>query len=130
MIDDKYTRDVSFPLRFDEDADLALDEDEAVIEQALQIIAFTPRGSVILTETLGSNMQLDVFEQLDEATELSIDSSLRRAFEENEPRVFLDREFQFDESPDEHKLIVIAPYTIIVTGQLAVSRFIIQRPAI
>jgi phage baseplate assembly protein W len=126
--DVKYARDVSFPLRFDEDCDLFLDENEAIIDQSIQLIAFTNKGNVILTEDFGSSINLSVFDPLDTETELIIDTSLRQAFEANEPRVFLDKEFVFDESADESTLIIMVPYRIKVNGKLAASRIITDRP--
>jgi phage baseplate assembly protein W len=128
MIDENYARDISWPLRFDEDCDLAVDEDREVIDQALHLLAFIRRGEVPLTETFGSALEDSIFDFLDDATELAIDSSLRRAYEANEPRVFLDREFLFDESPDERKLVIIIPFRIVVTGEAATSRIVVSRP--
>lgn len=127
-VDTKYARDISFPMQFTEDCDLYMDEDQDIIEQSLQLITFIPQGSFRLFPNLGSVAELAVFDPLDEETTLIFDTSLRNAFETLEPRVFLDKEFTFDESADESKLVVIIPYKIKVTGELAASRFIIPRP--
>lgn len=127
-VDANWARDVSFPFRFTEDCNLELDEDEAVVEQALNLISFIPKGTIILFSVMGSALEISVFDQLDEETELLIDTSMREAFEELEPRVFLDKEFVFDQSPDEQKIIVIVPYHIKVTGRLTANRFTIARP--
>ena len=127
-IDPKWARDIGFPFRFTEDCNLVLDEDEAIIDQALQLITFVKKGTVILFNVFGSAVEVSVFDPLDDATELVIDTSLRLAFEELEPRVFLEREFTFDQTADELKLIIIAPYKIKVTGKLTSSRFIVDRP--
>jgi len=127
-LDTKYARDISFPLRFNDDCDLLMDEDQEVIDQALQLITFIPQGSIRLTPQFGSAILLSVFDQLDDETELIIDTSLRNAFETLEPRVFIDKEFIFDQSADERKLIVVVPYRIKVTGDLSASRFVIDRP--
>lgn len=127
-LDTRYARDVSLPMQFDADCDLLLDEDQEVIEQSLQLLTFIPQGSFRLFPDLGSAAQLAVFDPLDEETTLIFDTSLRNAFETLEPRVFLDKEFTFDETADEQKLVVIVPYKIKVTGDLAASRFVIPRP--
>ena len=128
--DTKYARDISLPFRFDEDCDLAVDEDEAIIDQSVHVIAFTKKGSVILTESLGSSLEFSVFDPLSSESELVIDTSLRQAFELNEPRVFLDKEFTFDESADESTLFVLIPYRIKITGKLSASRIVIPRPLV
>lgn len=127
-LDTKYARDLSFPLRFTEDCDVLMDENQEIIDQSLQLITFIPQGSFRLFPDLGSAAQLGVFDPLDEETTLIFDTSLRSAFETLEPRVFLDKEFTFDETPDESKLVVIVPYKIKVTGALSASRFVIPRP--
>lgn len=127
MIDTTYARDVALPLKFDEDCNLTLDENEAIIDQAIHIIAFTRAGAIPLFITMGSEAQLGLFEPNDETTQLAIDSSLRIAFEQNESRVYLDREFVFDETADGTSLMIIIPYTIIVNGKLVTSRFIVPR---
>lgn len=127
-LDTAYARDISFPLQFTEDCDLYMDEDQEVIDQSLQLITFIPQGSFRLFFNMGSVIQLAVFDPLDEEATLILDTSLRNAFETLEPRVFLDKEFTFDESADELKLLVIVPYKIKVTGELAASKFVILRP--
>lgn len=127
-LDTKYARDISFPLQFNEDGDLLMDENQEIIDQALQLITFIPQGSFRLNPAMGSTVRLAVFDLLDQETELIIDTSMRNAFETLEPRVFLDKEFTFDESADESKLVVIVPYKIKVTGELSASRFVIPRP--
>ncbi len=126
--DVKYTRDLSFPMQYNEECDTLLDEDEEVIEQSLQLITFTNRGTVLLFDGFGSTIQPSVFDPLDDTTQLAIDTSMRTSFEINEERVFIDKEFSFDETPDENKLVIIIPYKIKVTGRLTASRFIIPRP--
>ncbi len=124
----RYARDVGYPFRFDADCDLALDEDENVIDQALILITFTPAGSVILFLELGCDIDFSVFDPLEPATQLAIDTSLRMAFEKLEPRVFLDREFIFDEIPDANELLVVVPYMIKNTNQMWNTRLTIPRP--
>ena len=125
--DTKWARDVSFPFQFLDDCDLVQDENEEVVDQALILITFTRNGVVLLTSNFGSALTSSVFDQLDDVTELEIDSTLRRAFETQEPRVFLDREFIFDETAGANKLIVLVPYRIVVTGKYTVARLVIPR---
>jgi len=127
-LDTSYARDVSFPIRFTEECDVLLDEDQEVIEQALQMITFISSGSVRLYPQFGSAAHLVVFDQLDEGSSIILDTSLRTAFESLESRVILDKEFIVDESADELKFIVIVPYRIRVTGELAATRLVIDRP--
>lgn len=129
-VDTRYARDFSFPFQFNEDCDLLMDEDQEIIDQALQLITFIPQGSIRLFPEMGSSAQLAVFDPLDEETTLIFDTSLRNAFESLEPRVFLDKEFVFDESADEQKLVVIVPYKIKVNGDTTASRFVIDRPLV
>lgn len=126
--DPKYARDVSLPFRFTEDADIWLDEDQEVLDQALNLIAFTPQGTIPLAYELGTFLLFSVFDPLDPPTRLAIDTSLRKAFERLEPRVVLNDQFIFDETPDENKLIVIVPYHVAATGLRTVARFVISRP--
>lgn len=127
-VDTRYARDISFPLRFGEDCDLLMDEDQEIIDQSLQLITMVPSSTIRLFPQFGSAVSSSVFDPLDEETELIIDTSMRTAFEALEPRVFLDREFTFDQTPDESKLIVIVPYSIKITGALAATKFVIDRP--
>lgn len=126
-LDTAYARDLYFPLTFTDDCDLLMDEDVAVIDQSLQFITFIRQGTIRLFPEMGSYADRAVFDQLDEETELLIDSSLRSAFEALEPRVVLDKEFAFDETADEERIVVLVPYTIKVNGKLASSRFVIPR---
>lgn len=122
-----FAADVGVPFRFSEDCDLYVDEDEAIIDQALNLITFTPQGTVPLASTFGSQAELSVFDQLDSSTELILDTSLRNAFESQEPRAVLDKEFKFDESADQKKLVVIVPYRVSVTGKLFATRLVIGK---
>jgi phage baseplate assembly protein W len=123
-----YARDVSFPMRFDEDCDLFMDEDELLIDQSLQIIAFLPNGTVILFRDMGSGVEASVFDPSDRLTELVIDTSLRTAIESLEKRVTLDRDFVFDSTPDELKVVVAVPFRVAATGKLFTSRIVIAKP--
>lgn len=128
--DQRYTRDISFPFRFNEDCDLLMDENEELIEQALNLITFIRSGTIRLFQSLGSSVALALFDQLDAETELIIDTSLRNAFETNEPRILIDKEMTFDQTPDERKLIVIVPYRIKITAKLAATKLVIDRPLV
>lgn len=125
-----YARNVSLPLRFDASADLALDTDEELIDQAIQLVVFTLTGSFPLFTDFGSTTIANVFDPLDNATQLQFDNSIRNGLTNHEPRVFLDKEFIFDERRDQNELIVIVPFKIKVTGRLAASRVIIPRPPV
>ena len=57
-LDTTYARDVSFPIRFTEECDVLLDEDQEVIEQALQMITFILSGSIRLYPQFGSAAHL------------------------------------------------------------------------
>lgn len=126
--DTRYARDIAFPFQFNEDCDLRMDEDNEVIEQALQLLTFIKKGSVRLHGTIGSEIKLALFDTLDEETELIIDASLRAAFEENERRIILDKEFVFDQSADESTLFVIVPYRVVITGLSTATKLIVERP--
>ncbi len=126
----RYARDISLPFRFDSDCDLAVDEDEDVLEQAIILIAFTPTGTIILDVNFGTDFTISVFDPLDEETQLQIDTSLRMSIEEHEPRIFFDKEFIFDELADSNELLVIVPFVIKNTNQRWSSRLTIPRPPV
>lgn len=127
-VDTAYARDISFPLRFGEECDLLMDEDQEVIDQAITLITFIPSGSIILFPQMGSAAQLILFDQLDETSQLIMDTALRNSLESLEPRIMLDKELVFDESADEKKLICLVPYRIKVNGELTAIRMVIDRP--
>ena len=124
---DEWARDIALPFRFDADCDLVQETDHEVVDHALNIIAFTPNGTVILFNEMGCALEASVFEMMDEETRLIIDTSLRTAFESQEPRIYLDKEMVFDESPDEKTLFIIVPYKIKVNGELTATKFIVPR---
>lgn len=127
-VDTAYARDISMPFRFNEECDILMDEDQEVIDQALILITFIPAGLIRLFPEMGSGAHLVLFDQLDDESTIILDTALRNAFESLEPRVFLDREFIFDESPDQLKIITIVPYKIKVTGELSATRLVVPRP--
>jgi phage baseplate assembly protein W len=124
-----YARDISFPMTFTEDCDLFIDENEQIINQALVLIVRTPKGTSVLFGDFGTDLMISLFDPNDDETQLLIDTSLRNSIELLEPRIFLDKDFVFDESTDGSKIIVLIPYKIIITGQSLVSRFIYRNLA-
>jgi len=126
--DSTFARDISFPLRFDSECNLATDEDEEVVEQALNLITFLPQGTLPLFPDMGSTAVLTVFDPLDAGSKLSLDTSIRMAVSRLEPRVVLDKEFTIEESADELKIIAIIPYRIIVNNKSGAVRLTIPRP--
>jgi hypothetical protein len=127
-IDTKYARDISMPFQFDAECDLLMDEDQEVIDQSMNLITFIRSGVIRLFPTMGSGAMAAVFDQLDIYAETILDTSLRTAFEAQDPRVFLDKQFIFDETPDEGKVIIVVPYKIKVNGQLTATKLVIDRP--
>ena len=95
--DPRYARDITFPLRFDADCDLGMDENEKVIEHSLIMIIFTRKGSMILFRRFGSDIESTLFDLMDpdDAATLALDTSLRVGIDEFEDRVFLDLEGPF-----------------------------------
>jgi len=127
-IDTHYARDVSFPIQFSSECDMLLDEDQEVVEQSLLLITFIPVGALRLFTVMGSSVTLAVFDQLDNAAVLTIDTTLRSAFDILEPRIQVDKQMIVDESPDNHFIVVIVPYAIKVNGQTDATRLTIPRP--
>ncbi|MCG8436003.1 MAG: hypothetical protein MJA83_18440 [Gammaproteobacteria bacterium] len=128
--DQAFARNISYPMRFTQDADLFLDENEEVIDQSLFIIVFTRSGFFLLTPELGNQIEANVFDPLDSESTLQMDTSLRNGIEANDPRVFIDREFEFDETTDSLGVTILIPYTIVLTGESVASKFIVPRNAV
>lgn len=126
--DPRYARDISFPFRYDENCDLALDENEQVIDQSVYILVFSRRGGIVLYREFGSEVELSVFDQLDDVLELELDTSIREAISRFEGRVLLDKELTFDELADSSKIQVVLPITIKNTGQQYYARLNLPRP--
>lgn len=128
QVDTSYARDISFPLRFNEDCDLFLDEDQEVVEQAINLAVFVSAGSIRLYPKFGSSINLSLFENFSQELQLILDTSIRSAIEGLEPRLVLDKEFVFDVSADEKRIICIIPYRLVTTGEISATRLVIDRP--
>lgn len=126
--DPRYARDISYPFRYDADCDVALDENEQVIEQSLILIVFTQTGTVVLFREFGCDVEESVFDQLDDAMELAMDTSIRLGIENFEDRVILDRNPIFDEYADSNRVLVILPITLANTGQQLSVKIPYPRP--
>ena len=128
--DQAFARNISFPFRYTDDADLFIDENEEVVDQSLFIIVFTREGTFLLTPDLGTKIEASAFDPLDAESNLQMDTSLRNGIERNDPRVFIDREFTFDEVAQNNSVVITIPYTIVVTGKAIASRFVVPRNAV
>ncbi len=122
-----YATDIAFPFRFTEDCDLQQDIDSQLINQSVMIIGMTPTGTVPLDRYLGNEAANLVFDPLDDETMLAVDTSLRNAFARNESRIYLDKEFTFDEDTSGSKVIVTIPYRIVITNELMTTRLPLRK---
>lgn len=119
MADDNYAVDVGLPFRFTEDCDILLDVDDAIIQQALDLITFTPAASLLLFPEMGSEITTSVFDPLDPVSNILIDNSIRKAMQKLEPRIVLDKKFIFTDDPDNNKKSVLVPGRVVPTNRPA-----------
>lgn len=120
----QYENNIAYPFRFTEDCDLVTQTDSDVIKSYLKVLISVSRGTVPLTVYFGTALELSVFEAMTEEDQLSLDSSIRSAIQNNlGDKVRIDQEIIFDELASYDGYSVLIPITIIANGEATYVKY-------
>ncbi|MFB6155712.1 MAG: GPW/gp25 family protein [Haloferacaceae archaeon] len=107
-------RGVAFPVETDASGALAVAEGDDDIEQAIRVILGTARGERVMRPEFGCGIHDRVFESVDTTTRTLVESDVREALREWEPRITVLSVTARDGDPGE--LLVDVDYRVRSTN--------------
>lgn len=105
----------SFPVR-PVNGRLAFVRHEEDVEQAIQIILLTSRSERVMLPEFGAGLRDFVFEPNSPATRRALESAVRQALIDWEPRILLERVAVTDDDDDPTLLLIHIDYVVRATN--------------
>ena len=109
-------RDIDYKLNT-KDKDLRLSEDAEAINNSIRNILLTQKYSVPGNPDFGANLDMVLFEQMDEITFTLLENIIRNEIEKWEPRIIINR-IDFKTYPAQTRIAVSINYTILRTNDI------------
>ena len=109
----------SFPVETDERGDLKLSEADKDIRESIRIILGTAKGERLMRPEFGCDIHKHVFSAATPATQNLIESSVREALVQWEPRIDIESVEARTDDHEPTKVLIEIEYQVRTTNSLA-----------